>query len=124
MGLAPGVAALKTKARPSGERANEGTSNVVLVRAANSAFSGGRMEKLIESRGDEVAAGRVARNSVVAKKSAAATHPATPRYVRIGVASVVESPGSFNTSSIWKRPSAMSRSRCAGSFLRHLTMSD
>jgi hypothetical protein len=79
MGLAPGVAALNTNARPSGDSANEGTSNVLLVRAENSAFSGGKAGKLIESGDDEVVEGREARNSVVPRKSAAATHPAHPR---------------------------------------------
>ena len=79
MGLAPGVAALNTSAWPSGESANEGTSNVLLVRAENSAFPGGKAGKLIESGDDEVVEGRVARYSVVPRKSAAATHPAHPR---------------------------------------------
>ena len=75
----PGIAALNTRAWPSGESANEGTLNVVLRRAENSAFSGGKTGKLIESRDDEVVEGRVAKNSVVPRNSAAAIHAAHSR---------------------------------------------
>ena len=73
------MAALNTRARPSGEIANEGMLNVVLSRAENSAFSGGKTGNLIESRDDEddeTVEGRVAKNNVVPSSNAAAVHGA------------------------------------------------
>ena len=124
MGLPPGVSALNTSARPSGESANEGTLTVVLAAAENAALSGGRTGKPIASRETGGVEGRAARNPAVPRSTAAAIQAAHSRYEPAGVTTGVARPGSFNASSIWNRPSAMSRSRCAGSFLRHLTRSD
>ena len=79
MGRAPGIWALNTRACPSCESANEGTLSVVFAREENSAFSGGKTGKLVESRDDEVVEGRVAMNSVVPRNGAAAIHEAQSR---------------------------------------------
>jgi hypothetical protein len=53
--------------------------SVVFAREENSAFSGGKTGKLVESRDDEVVEGRVAKNSVVHSNRAAAIHDAHSR---------------------------------------------
>src|SRR6478735_4719350 len=99
MGLDPGVAALNTSVRPSGESAKEGTFSVVPSRAENSIFSGGKTGKRIAS-GDDGRGARVATNSVVLRSSAVTSHGAHARRLRAGAAMIVAPWGSLNNSSI------------------------
>src|ERR1700731_2047835 len=108
MGLSPGASALNTKAWPSGDRANDGTLTVVLTAGENAVFSGGKTGTLIRSRADELIEGRAAKNSVAPRNRTAAIHAAHSRWFRAGTATAAELTGSFSTSSIWSRPSAMS----------------
>ena len=61
-----------------GESANEGTLTVVLL-SGELGFLRREDGKLVESRDDEVVEGRVAKNSVVPRNSAAAIHDAHSR---------------------------------------------
>ena len=108
MGLAPGTSALNARARPSGERANDGTLTVVLIAAEKAVFSGGKTGKLIGSPDDELIEGRAAKNSAAPRNSAAAIYSAHSRWFRARNTTAAEPTGSFSTSSIWNRPSAMS----------------
>src|SRR5229473_2607848 len=71
IGLAPGASALNTKARPSGDSANDGMFTVVLIAAEKAVFSGGKMGTLIGSPDDEVIEGRAARNNAMPNSAAA-----------------------------------------------------